>query len=143
MPDVRAERSGWRDEGLSKRHREWGWDCPAMDIDFLMLEYTEARVCALVEYKNQHANLSNMSGKSYKAIVDLADRAKIPAFVCVYSDDFSLWKPMPLNSVAKKYVPKVKVISEKEWVKLLYMTRNNPKGYEYFRKMFESKFGRR
>ena len=48
--EVRQERTGWRDEALSKRHRDWGWDCPAIDIDFLMIEYDKGKSVALVEY---------------------------------------------------------------------------------------------
>ena len=35
MPEVRQERSGWRDMRLSERHRRWGWNCPAVDLDHL------------------------------------------------------------------------------------------------------------
>lgn len=31
---VRKERTEWRDLSLSKRHRRWGWDCPAVDLGF-------------------------------------------------------------------------------------------------------------
>ena len=50
MPEVRAERTGWRDEGLSQEHRKWGFDCPAFEYD------TEC-ASALVEYKNEHAKI--------------------------------------------------------------------------------------
>lgn len=30
------ERTGWRDEEISARHRIWGVNCPAVDLDFLM-----------------------------------------------------------------------------------------------------------
>lgn len=43
MKAVAEERNGWRDERISKRHRQWGRDCPAVDIDFLMLEYDRDR----------------------------------------------------------------------------------------------------
>lgn len=33
------ERTGWRDENLSRRHREWGFHCPAVDLGFLLIEY--------------------------------------------------------------------------------------------------------
>ena len=41
MAEVRPERTGWRDEKLSQRHRMWGWDCPAVDIDFLLLGHAD------------------------------------------------------------------------------------------------------
>lgn len=33
------ERTGWRDERLSRRHREWGFDCPMVDCDFIAVEF--------------------------------------------------------------------------------------------------------
>ena len=50
--DVAPERTGWRDEKISLRHRMWGFDCPAVDVDFVMVEFDRARVVAIVEYKN-------------------------------------------------------------------------------------------
>ena len=40
MPEVKKERSGWRDLALSLRHKMWGWDCPAVDLDFFFLNTT-------------------------------------------------------------------------------------------------------
>jgi hypothetical protein len=48
---VRRERTEWRDLELSKRHREWGLNCPAVDIDFLMVEYYYGKPVALIDYK--------------------------------------------------------------------------------------------
>ena len=39
---VRAERTHWRDEALSERHRLWGYDCPAVDVDFLLRDLVKA-----------------------------------------------------------------------------------------------------
>ncbi len=41
IPDntsVRQERTGWRDEKISQRHREWGYNCPAVDLDFEVVD---------------------------------------------------------------------------------------------------------
>lgn len=46
------ERSGWRDMELSGRHRIWGFNCPAVDLDFLMVEYNLGIAIAVVEYKH-------------------------------------------------------------------------------------------
>ena len=99
MPEVRQERTGWRDEGLSQRHRHWGWDCPAVDIDFLMLEYDNGKASALVEYKNEHAKPQYVSHPTYQAMINLGDRAGIPVIACRYSDDFSKWRVVPLNNL--------------------------------------------
>jgi hypothetical protein len=124
--DVRTERTGWRDENLSNRHRRWGWDCPAVDIDFLFLEYDKGQATAIVEYKNEHALPQYASHPTYQAMIDLGNRAGIPVIACRYSDDFARWTVVPLNKYAKEYMPERKTVSEMEWVQLLYRMR----GYE-------------
>lgn len=126
MPEVRPERTGWRDEALSRRHRRWGWDCPAVDIDFLFLEYDHGKASAIVEYKNEHAAPQYASHPTYQAMIDLGNRAGIPVIACRYADDFSVWKVVPLNDVAKKHIPNRLELDEQGWVKLLYKIR----GYE-------------
>lgn len=123
MMDVQSERTGWRDEGLSRRHRRWGWDCPAVDLDFLMLEYDHGKASAIVEYKNEHAAPQYATHPTYQAMIDLGNRAMIPVIACRYSDDFSKWRVVPLNEFAKTFVPDRTEMTEKQWVKLLYKIR--------------------
>ena len=123
MPEVRQERTGWRDEGLSQRHRRWGWDCPAVDIDFLMLEYDNGKASALVEYKNEHAKPQYASHPTYQAMINLGDRAGIPVIACRYSDDYSKWRVVPLNTKAREFIPECVEIDEAGWVSLLYRIR--------------------
>jgi len=59
MREVRPERTGWRDLELSKRHRQWGWDCPGIDLDFLFLEYDRGKAVAIVEYST-HVPRNNL-----------------------------------------------------------------------------------
>lgn len=123
MPEVRPERTGWRDEALSRRHRRWGWDCPAVDLDFLFLEYDHGKASAIVEYKNEHAAPQYASHPTYQAMIDLGNRAGLPVIACRYSDDFSVWKVVPLNEHAKQHIPHRIETDEKGWVKLLYRIR--------------------
>lgn len=123
MPEVRRERTGWRDEGLSRRHRKWGWNCPAVDLDFLFLEYDKGKAVAIVEYKNEHAAPQYASHPSYQAMIDLGNNAGIPVIACRYADDFKWWKATPLNGIAKKYIQQPIELDEKGWVKLLYKIR--------------------
>lgn len=123
MSQVREERTGWRDEGISRRHRRWGWDCPAVDLDFLLLEYDRGKASAIVEYKNEHAQPQYVSHPTYQAMIDLGNKANIPVIACRYSDDYSEWKVVPLNDKAKEFIPKRATLSENEWVKLLYIIR--------------------
>ena len=123
MRAVRQERSGWRDERISRRHKAWGWDCPALDIDFLMLEYDQGKAAALVEYKHEDAQVVRLGHPSVRAIVDLADRAGLPAFLVRYAEDFTWWYPTPLNERARRLCPEARKITEAEWVELLYRCR--------------------
>lgn len=48
---VKEERTGLRDDSLSRRHREWGFNCPAADLDWVVIEYDRRIPKALVDYK--------------------------------------------------------------------------------------------
>ena len=123
MPEVKKERTLWRDAGLSERHRKWGWDCPMLDIDFLALEYDKGAPSVLVEYKNEHTQTQYASHPSYQALIKLGDCANIPVFACRYSDDFTSWRVVPLNAKAREFVPSATTLNEAEWVRLLYRIR--------------------
>ncbi len=120
MPEVRPERTGWRDEALSQRHRRWGWDCPAADLDFLFLEYDRGKAVAIVEYKNEHAAPQYACHPTYMAMIDLGNKAGLPVFACRYSDDFTKWKAVPLNDKAREFLSERKTLTEQGWVRLLY-----------------------
>jgi hypothetical protein len=123
MPEVRKERTGWRDLALSERHRLWGWNLPAVDLDFLFLEYDRGKAVALVEYKHVRASPQNSIHPTYQAMIDLGNRAGIPVIACRYQNDFTRWTITPLNVAAKKWVPQQTVLDERGWVTLLYKIR--------------------
>lgn len=131
---VQKERSNWRDQEISKRHRKWGWDCPAIDIDFLMLEFDEGEPIAIVEYKNENAAPAYPTHPSYKAIRGMCDKAELPFFGVRYAFDFSWWKVKPINSEAQKVLKNTKTMSEKEYVQLLYDIRGKkyPQELDFF-----------
>ncbi|MFH1031095.1 MAG: hypothetical protein V1767_00790 [Chloroflexota bacterium] len=120
---VRDERTYWRDEKLSEEHREWGWNCPAIDIDFLLVEYDFGKAVALVEYKEEHVELPSFTHPSYLALKDLGDRAQIPVFIVRYAGDFSWWNVEPINSFGFKKLSKGRRMTKKEWVTFLYFLR--------------------
>ena len=123
MPEVRKEVLGFRDAALSERHRLWGWDCPAMDMDFVMVEYDNGRATALVEYKHENARPQYPTHPSYRALVDMGDKAGIPVFAVRYAENFSWWLVMPLNAKAVEQIGGRRTMSEAEWVETLYRTR--------------------
>lgn len=120
-----AERTGWRDEGISRRHREWGLDCPAIDIDFLLIEYNYGKAMALVEYKHERATTQHSTHPSYKALIDLGDRANVPVFAVRYANDYTWFKVTSLNKYAKEYIPANETMTEKEYVSFLKRCRNS------------------
>jgi hypothetical protein len=81
---VRKESTGWRDLSLSRRHREWGIDCPAADIDCLV-EIARGVPVAIIEYKKSNAPIAE-SVQSIRSIEILADRAKVGFFLVRYSN---------------------------------------------------------
>lgn len=125
QPPVRQERTNWRDAAISQRHRMYGWDAPALDIDFLMLEYDSGKPAALVEYKAQGAQAVKASHPSMQAIRTLANAAHIPFLVVFYSQVKNwCFHATPMNPFAQRYVPQPAYFSEREYVLLLYRLRN-------------------
>jgi len=123
MPEAKIERTGWRDLGLSERHRRWGWNCPAVDLDFLFLEYDRGQPVALIEYKHENAAPQYASHPTYQALINLGTRANVPVFAARYKSDFSKWTLIPLNGVAKTIQATRICLTEREFVTFLYLLR--------------------
>jgi len=123
MNGVAPERTGWRDESISRRHRIWGFDCPTVDVDFILVEYDVGKAVALVEYKHEAAQSLSVDHPSYLAIGGLADNSQIPFFECRYASDFSWLIARPCNSFAEKFLEVATALKELEWVSLLYRIR--------------------
>lgn len=129
------ERTGWRDQALSERHREWGINCPAVDLDFLMVEYDYGKPSAIIEYKNFRARPVSRVHPTIRALSYLATQAKIPFFVVRYMSpkDCSNWKfdVSPINefaeSACEKYlnnkIGSSGYLIEAEFVSFLYAIR--------------------
>jgi hypothetical protein len=121
VPKVKPERSNWRDPelfprinkglgissgwetALSLRHRDWGWNCPAVDIDFILVsgdndpveggmifvEYTNHVAVAIVEYKVEGASPTSYSRRN---AICSAIRLELPIFEVFYTPDFSSFR---------------------------------------------------
>lgn len=125
MPDytVKPERTSWRDEWISNRHRAWGWDCPMVDIDFLAAEYDQARAVAIIEYKAAGAPISDFSKANYRVLIGMADTLKIPFAVVRYHSGQSLFYVQPGNELARFAFTCQQIVSEFEYVGQLYRLR--------------------
>lgn len=124
------ERTGWRDERISRRHREWGFKLPAVDLDFPLLEYHYGKPAALIEYKSYQARTVDLGSASFRAMALLADNSNIPFFVVRYwaSTQDAPWRfrVAPVNSFAHHYVDNITMMSELDFVTLLYRLRSQP-----------------
>lgn len=103
-----------RDWVISQKHRGWGYNVPAVDIDFLLCEYDNRKSVALIEYRHYNGQVREDSA-SMLALIDLADRAGLPAFCVQYkykTDDGTLWKEATPDTPAKFRIIPLNPIAE-------------------------------
>jgi hypothetical protein len=120
------ERTGWRCQEISERHRDWGYNCPAVDLDFLVAEYNLGKPVALIEYKHFKARVPDTLHPTYRAITDLADRygdKGLPFAVVFYWPSCWAFKVYPINSLALTWFSRGEMLTEREYVKRLYRMR--------------------
>ena len=121
---AKEEYTGWRDQELSVRHRTiWGYDMPMVDIDLLVVEYDKRIPIALVEYKWE-TRTPRLYGANYEALRELADRARIPFFVCGYKSDFTRWYVHAGNKQSQELLKTTRQEwAEEEYVTFLYQLK--------------------
>lgn len=125
---VRIERTGWRDQEISERHRLWGFNCPAVDLDFVMAEYNHAKPVALVEYKHFNAlGKFDLNHPTLRALSDLATGYRntgIPFFIAVYWPGIWAFKIIPCNKNAHDiFTEEYRNFTEQDYVRVLYWLR--------------------
>jgi hypothetical protein len=136
MNDVRTERTGWRDNAISLRHRQWGFNCPATDLDFLMCEFNYSKPVALIEYKHKNADLCNMLHPTRNALCALCDGYKdgpLPCFVAVYCNEDWWFKIIPLNDAARKiysttdrcFLTEKRFVASLHWLRKMTLTESD------------------
>ena len=128
MTCIRQERTGWRCQAISERHREWGFNCPAVDLDFLMAEYNYGKPVALIEYKDRRARLPDIRHATYRALAALANgyaEGALPFIVAFYDPDAWWFRVIPVNQAAIEHYRHCMddVLSEQRFVKSLYLMR--------------------
>lgn len=124
-PDgVKLDRTGWRDQKISERHRVWGFNCPAVDLDFLMVEYNMGLPVGLIEYKHHRAQTPDMRHPTYRALIELASLSGLPFMIVFYWPDVWAFRVFPINSKAKQHFKApYQDCSELEFVTTLYRIR--------------------
>src|SRR3974390_2295016 len=101
---MNSEKTFARDLTMNNRHKTWGDDCPATDIDFLMIEYDHGIAKGLVEYKVNSNRDVNFDSSTFLALKDLANRAGVPCFCVYYERESENWyRVVPLNAFARKF----------------------------------------
>ena len=121
---VKPEFTGHRDLGLSRRHRLWGFDVPATDVD-QFIEYDHGKAVAIIEYKAETAPILNPTAFNANIAVlqDVGNRAGLLVFGVKYKRDFSMFVVTALNARAREWVPKSTACTERDYVRLLYEIR--------------------
>jgi hypothetical protein len=123
VPEVKPERSGWRDLAFSLRHRAWGYDAPLVDIDFMVVEYDRREPVALISYKREDALPD--SPANLEAFRRLGAKACLPTFEVRYASDFARFQPISLTVQAQQLMRGFEGCSmpELEYVQWLYWLR--------------------
>lgn len=136
-PDgVRQERSGWRDQEISARHRVWGFDCPGVDLDFVVAEFNNGKPIGIVEYKRHTAKQPDLEHPAMRCLERLAqwhckpvgdsgevEHDPLPFIIAFYWPDIWAFRVVPANTVANQYFMHHEILSELEWVRRIYAIR--------------------
>lgn len=120
----RQERTGWRDQRISERHRSWGLSLPAQDLDFVLIEYDKFIPKALIEYKHEDATPQSIDSPQCKVLQNLGNLAGLPSYGVRYTDDFSSFAVVPLNDIAKSIQPRC-IMNEQEYIAFLHKLRGH------------------
>lgn len=126
MLEVSRERTGWRDEALSRRHREWGYDVPAADLDFVLVEYDAEEPKAIIEYKHEAAPVFVSGSSGLRVLAKLGDLAGLPAYLVRYDTELAYFNVRGLNERGRAFCPQADWISERAYVTFLYALRGRP-----------------
>ena len=143
---IRQESTGWRDQWISQRHRAWGWDCAATDIDGIgtqdvlkadtFLEYFHYQPVALFEYKT-YGSLEQLGmdkvKRDHEPVKRLATMAGLPSFIVGYDAVAVQFQVHPTNEHAENFSVGewrfggiARTMTEVQYVGLLYRLRGIP-----------------
>lgn len=135
IPEVRTAHTGqetWR------RHRRYGYDAPACDVD--VIEYNYGQPIALVEDKHSNAKPEEgtwQNTATQNAKRSLANASGIPFFSRRYWQPSWMQLVIPLNEEADKLLhTDGELLTEWEYVVFLYELRGNnfpPEGDDQFK----------
>lgn len=128
LKEISCLEETWQGEIVSKRHRDWGWNNPALDIDFVLEK--ENKPLAIIEFKNDRtfSDYEKFSKTtSCQAIKYLCDYCESPVafFLIIYNYNFTNFKINALNDTAKKFTNDNElVLNQEEYLEFLENIRN-------------------
>jgi len=128
------EAKEWRDEWISERHRTWGYELPATDIDFMLLEYSGNRPIALIEYKTigsmKYVGTDKVM-RGHAPVSNLANMANLPSFIVVYDINAIKFWVLPTNNHAELEVlgDNYEAINENKFMSFLKGLRGLPNDF--------------
>ena len=119
---------------LGLRHRLYGFDLPAVDIDFLLCEYSSNIPLALIEYKHRSTgaercewNGTHVPRILFKSAITtlrrLSERMRLPFFVVFYCDEEWSYEVFHLFDPGDKHCITKTTLTELEFVRFLYKLR--------------------
>tara|TARA_Y100000296_G_C5112050_1_gene225695 strand:- start:34 stop:462 length:429 start_codon:yes stop_codon:yes gene_type:complete len=121
---VPRERTGWRDEEISRRHRLYGVSCPMVDIDFLVSENHYDIPKSIIEYKHHFVTQPpDFQNIQYRTLINLSDRAELPFYAVYYNKNNWNYNIYPGNGIAHKTIPNPIELSEKRYYSFLCYIR--------------------
>lgn len=124
MQRVRSERTNWRDSNLERVHNQYGYELPCDNVEFLMAEYDMSTPVAAIDFRLKGRLTSGHSD----AVLKLCSNRKteIPYFINEYEINNNIMSNIvciPCNDSADSIVDKNQILTEKEFVKMLYRIR--------------------
>jgi len=132
IPPRRVDAEKWIGYSLmlSDRHRDfWGDDCPAVDADFLLVEYNHGTPVAVVDYKHCAADLSLTNGRNYEALGGLYGHGggQLPLFIARYWPGTWAFKVLGKNDSTRYILCGEGWMSftEQQYVRMLYRLRKD------------------
>ena len=106
----------------------WGFNCPAVDLDFVMAEYNHGKPAALIEYKERHARIPDIGHPTYRALAALANGYQdgpLPFLIALYDAEEWWFRVLPVNEPARAHYSHCleEALHEQRFVRSLYLLR--------------------
>jgi hypothetical protein len=127
---MREEITGWRDEEISKRHRLYGMNVPAVDVDFMLIEYDTGEPKAVIDYKRRTDAGWKRDSSNLKAMSRLYDvnGNQLPFFVAQYETRDWYYTVHAINAAAQDWFDRLncsdaQLLKEYDFVRFLYILR--------------------